>query len=122
MSNFMDGYTRAPDMTRELSVALVASLRARPTQRAGQIICNAMGWNIDTLFNLHDEKLNEGLRAYLKTGSDEIAPATSADATLAKAIELVDHFDRYAQEDSGYHGSPFEANVTEFLQEQGLRA
>lgn len=120
--SFMDGYTRTPEMTRELSVAIVASLRARPTQRVGQIFCNALGWQIDTLFNVHDEKLNEALRDYLKTGGDEeIAPATGVDLMLSRAVELLDHFDRYAQEDSGYHGSPFESNVTEFLQEQGLR-
>lgn len=120
----MDGYTRTPEMTRELSVTMVTVLRAQPTQRMGQIICNAMGWHSGTLFNLFDERLLEALQNYAKSGEsggDQLFSGITDDR-LTHAVDLLDQFDRYSAEDSGYQGSPFQANVHEFLQEQGLRS
>lgn len=121
--HFMDGYTRDQGHTEELIALVSSGLRDKPDQRFGQLLCNAMGWHIDTLFNVYDEKIIEGLRSYLHVLWVDGTATTSTDRSLQRAVELLDQFDRGTrlEEHDEYPGSPFETIVTEFLQDHGKR-
>ncbi len=64
MSDFMDGYTRGPDVTNRIMAAIHDTLYAHPTQRLGQVIANSLQ---DTdLFMVHDEVLISALNDYTR--------------------------------------------------------